>query len=188
MALITMWLLGMHAVAGGLRAIDIVRSPLSESLASFDSDDLGDAAQRAFVRGVNNHAETALPLGVAQLLLGTLLAVVSARALLWRKGSRSLALQLLMANALLAVIGYVLHDPIRRSVVEALVAFLARHPPAEAPPSEYVELARTNLRWGFRLWLTAQLSGFTFAGIMLLRRPGRELFAGANGSDSNRNP
>jgi hypothetical protein len=184
----TMWLLGMLGVAEGLRVIDIVQSPLSESLATFDGTDLGDAAQRAFVREVSSQSRVTLPLGIAQLLLGAMLAVVSVRALLWRRGSRSLVLQLLAANALLAIVHYLLHDPVRRAVVEAIVAHLAAQRPPDIGPSEYADLARTNVRWGFRLWLTAQLAGFAFASFVITRQSVHAFLTGAKSPTDSRRP
>jgi hypothetical protein len=175
-----MWLLGMHAVTEGVRTIDIVRSPLSESLSSYDGNDMGDAAQRAFVQAVSQHASVTLPVGVAQLLLGLLLAFVSIRALFGRRGSRSLALQLLTANALLALVGYLLHDPVRKGVVEAIVAQAAVERPPNMGRLQFEAMARTNLRWGFRFWLAAQLLGFGFAAFVMTRRSVRELFAPAD--------
>ena len=186
-ALITMWLLGMHAVIEGVRAIDIIRSPLSESLSSFDSNNVADAAQRAFVEGVSKHSGVTLPLGIAQLLLGALLAIVSIRALFGRRGSRSFALQVLAANALLAVVGYLLHDPVRAAVVESIVVGVLDQRPPELGRAEFEAAARTNLMWGFRFWLTAQLVGFGFAAFVMTRRRMRHLFSHSDQAmDSNR--
>jgi len=176
-AMITMWLLGMHAISEGVRAIDIVRSPLSESLAPLDGDSISDAAQRAFVEGVAQYANVTLPLGIAQLLLGALLAVVSVRALFGRRGSLSFALQVVAANALLAVVGHVLHNPVRGSVIEAIVASGIAEPPAQLERAELDALLRTNLQWGFRFWLTAQLAGFGFVAFAVTRKSVRRLFA-----------
>ena len=176
-AMVTMWLLGMHAITEGVRAIDIVHSPLSESLAPLDGDSISDAAQRAFIEGVAQHANVTLPLGIAQLLLGALLAVVSVRALFGRRGSLSFALQVVAANALLAVVGHVLHNPVRGSVIDAIVASGIAQPPAQFDPAEFDALLRTNLQWGFRFWLTAQLAGFGFVAFAVTRKSVRRLFA-----------
>jgi hypothetical protein len=183
-AMIMMWLLGMHAITEGVRAIDIVRSPLSESLAPLDGDSISDAAQRAFVEGVVQHANVTLPLGIAQLLLGALLAVVSVRALFGRRGSLSFALQVVAANAVLAVVGHVLHNPVRGSVIEAIVASGIAEPSAQLERAEFDALLRTNLQWGFRFWLTAQLVGFGFVAFAVTRKSVKQLFAST--SDSGR--
>ncbi len=175
-ALITMWLLGMHAVIEGVRAIDIVRSPLSESLSVFEGKEFSDAVQRAFIEGVSAHAGVTLPVGIAQLLLGTLLALVSIRGLLGRRGSLGFALQILAANAVLVLVVYLVHDPVRGSVIEALVAELVSQRPPEITPSEFESVSRTSLVWGFRFSLSAQLVGFAFAGFVMTRKSVRHLF------------
>jgi hypothetical protein len=175
-ALITMWLLGMHAVVEGVRAIDIVRSPLSESLSAFEGDEVSDAMQRAFIEGVSAHSQVTLPVGIAQLLLGALLALVSIRGLLGRRGSLGFALQVLAANALLVLIVYLAHDPVRGSVIEALVAELMDQRPPDIARAEFESVSRTSLIWGFRFSLSAQLIGFGFAGFVMTRRSVRHLF------------
>ena len=183
-ALVIMWLLGMYAVADGVRTIEIVRSPVGEVLEAFDGSDIGAIAQRAFVSGVSAHARALLPLGVAQLLLGSLLAVLAIRGLFWRRGSTSLALQVVGANAALVMLGYYLHDPVRRAVVEAVVADLAKQSPPEVSPAEFAAMARTNLWWSFRLWLIAQLVGFGFCAAVVARRSVRQLWAAPDGRDA----
>ena len=175
-ALITTWLLGMHAVIEGVRAIDIVRSPLSESLSAFEGTEISDAMQRAFIEGVSAHSGVTLPVGIAQLLLGALLALVSIRGLMGRRGSLAFALQVLAANALLVLVVYLVHDPVRGSVIEALVAELVRERPPEITRGEFESVSRTSLIWGFRFSLSAQLIGFAFAGFVMTRKSVRHLF------------
>lgn len=175
-ALITMWLLGMHAVIEGVDAIDIVRSPLPDSLSPFDGDPVSEAMRRAFIQGVSAHAGVTLPVAIAQLLLGALLAFVSIRGLLGRRGSFGFALQVLAANAVLVLVVYLAHDPVRRSVIEALVAELMKQRPPEVGRAEFESISRTSLLWGFRFSLSAQLVGFAFAGFVMTRRSVRDLF------------
>jgi len=171
-----MWLLGMHAVIEGVQAIDIVRSPLSDSVSEFDGNEISDAMRRAFVEGVSAHAGVTLPVGIAQLLLGALLAWVSIRGLLGRRGSRGFALQVLAANAALVLLVYLAHDPVRRSVIEALVAELVNQRPPDITRAKFESVSRKSLMWGFRFSLSAQLVGFAFAGFVITRKSVRHLF------------
>jgi hypothetical protein len=184
-ALITLWLLGMHAVTDGIRAIEIARNPLSESLSPIDGDGLAEIWQRAFVEGVSRHADVTFPVGVAQLLLGALLAIVSIRALFGRRGSATFFLQVVAANAGVVLVAYYLHDPVRNAVVEAIIAHGIDARPPETGRAEFESLARAELNWVFRFWLVAQLLGFGFAAFVLTRRSVRELYAGARGTSND---
>ncbi|MGB5048523.1 MAG: hypothetical protein WBO46_06280, partial [Caldilineaceae bacterium] len=110
-ALVTLWLVGMTAAAEGFAAIEIVRNPFSSAFGSLRGDASQEVLTRGFVEGVQSIARHALPLGVAHVILGGLLVAVSSKALFARRASPAFAVQVILANAAVLIVGYALYQP-----------------------------------------------------------------------------
>jgi hypothetical protein len=118
-ALLVAWFVGLRTAHEGYVVMSIASDPLvGDSLA------LAPNLRDAMVQGIVDTAGVAVPIGLAQLMLGGLLMVLAAIALFRGRVSMTFALQILVANALLAVLGHVLGQPVR----EAMVLTLAESP------------------------------------------------------------
>ncbi len=180
-ALIAMWLIGMNTAAEGFVAIQIVHDPFSGSPPPLGAD--SEAVLRvAWMEAIAANARVTLPLGIAQLILGALLVLISARALFGRRASTSFALQVLFANAALLVVGYVLRQPVRGHVVDAMVASGIDARPSGISARDFNQLVRSKLWWTFRVLLGLQLGTLALAAVALTRRLARELLTPAESS------
>lgn len=176
-ALIAMWLVGMNTAAEGLVAIQIVRDPFSSASPALGAADPDAILRAAWMEAIAVNARVTLPLGVAQLILGALLVLISARALFGRRASTSFALQVLLANAALLLVGYALREPVRGSVVNAVVASGIEQRPAGISPKDFEGVVRSKLWWTFRVMLGLQLGTLALAVVALTRRSAREVLA-----------
>lgn len=167
-ALLLAWFLGLRTAHEGYIITSIALDPLrGDALA------LPPSLRDAMVSGIVEHARTALPVGLAQAIVGGLLVAVSAVALFRGRVSLSFMLQTLVANAVVAVVGYALGRPVRDAMVRVLAAspeILGADPGNLDPPT------LTSLyRWGFHLSLGLQLLALLGLGVALTR-PGARAF------------
>lgn len=181
-ALIAMWLVGMNTAAEGLVAIQIVRDPFSSAAPTLGAADPDALLRAAWMEAIAANARVTLPLGVAQLILGALLVLISARALIVRRASTSFVLQVLLANAALLAVGYALRQPVRGTVVDAVVASGIEQRPAGLSARDFDALIRSKLWWTFRVLLGLQLGTLVLAAVALTRRAAREVLAPAEPS------
>jgi hypothetical protein len=181
-ALIAMWLVGMNAAAEGLVTIQIVRDPFSSASPALGASDPDALLRAAWMEAMAKSARVTLPLGIGQLILGALLVLISARALFGRRASTSFALQVLFANAALLVVGYVLRQPVRGSIVDAVVASGIEPRPNGISSRDFHELVRSKLWWTFRVMLGLQLGTLALSAVALTRRSAREVLAPAEPS------
>ncbi|MBI4704982.1 MAG: hypothetical protein HY744_28075 [Deltaproteobacteria bacterium] len=99
-------------------AIDAASQPLVHS---------SRVVEQARLRATADAHRVAFPLGIAKLLLGTLLVLASAAALAARPSARSLALQAVAASALLAALDHGLLGSVRDEVGRAVAADMVEH-------------------------------------------------------------
>jgi hypothetical protein len=178
-ALVAMWLVGMNAAAEGWVAIQVVRSPLDVAPTTVGAPDLETVVRTAFVAALSASSKTALPLGIAELIVGALLVGVAAKALFGRRASPSFALQVIMANVAVLVLGYSLRQPLRARVVEAVVASGVEERPPQVSEQDFQDIVRTKWWWSFRVGLSIQLMVLGLSALAITRRSARELLAPA---------
>ena len=183
-ALIALWFIGMNSASEGFATIELVRNPLWSALSPIRDMGVDAVRWRAYMQATRAHGELLLPIGIAQLMLGTLLVFVSIRALIARRASLSLMLQIVLANALVALVGYALRQPIRGAIVEAIVLSGVEQRPAGTDSSAFADLLRAKWWWSFRIALGLQLLALTGSAWALARRPSRQLFARADAPTS----
>jgi hypothetical protein len=174
-ALVTLWLVGMTAAAEGFAAIEIVRNPFSSAFGSLRGDAAQDLLTRSFVDGVISVSRVALPLGVAQIILGALLVAVSSKALFARRASPWFALQVIAANVAVLIVGYALYQPVRGRVVDAIVSSGIEHRPQSIAPADFDKLVRLKSWWTFRFRLGIQLAVLGLGALAVTRRSAREV-------------
>ena len=174
-ALLAMWLTGMNVAAEGWLAIEVISNPLVAAPSSVGAPDLESVVRAAFIGALAENARFSLPLGIAELLLGSVLVFVAAKALFGRRASPSFALQVIFANAVVIIVGYALRQPVRERVVQAVVQSGLEERPAGLAQSEFHTLLHTKWWWSFRVHLGLQLAALSFSALALSRRSAREL-------------
>jgi hypothetical protein len=175
-ALIALWFIGMNSAGEGFATVELVRNPLWNALAPAGDAGLEAVRWRAYMQATRDHGSLLLPVGVAQLLLGTVLVFISIRALVARRASVPLFLQVVAANAALAIIGYVMREPVRGAIVDAIVASGIEQRPPSISAREFTAGLRTKLWWLFRVGLALQLVAFAASAYAVARRSSRQTF------------
>ncbi len=170
--MILTWLTGVHGVTAGCGTIVFLREGYAPNLvdAQVEARAMGNVwsgahhfAQQAELAQVAQFSERMLPLAVAQTLLATLLVAASAMVLAGRPGARSFAIQTVLANAVLALVGYLLKGDARSQWVATTVEAVQTWTLTEAE-----RRLATSGYW--QSWVTAQLillQVVVFGGAML---------------------
>ncbi len=143
--MVVAWIIGIRGLADSVTALQFLREgkipdvqalvrglkDASEPLAALD-----DLLRSARLRSLVEAAAIAFPLSVGKLILSVLLVISSGMAMSGRPGSRQLAIQALLANALLSIATFWLLRDARYawidvivSVRDALPKVLANEPP-----------------------------------------------------------
>jgi hypothetical protein len=175
------WFLGVQGFTSAYETISHLRSGTSAEASSLTqaARDAADAAQiLAVYKAARLHAigelyRVTFPLGVAHVLLAGLLVIASGLAMTGRPGARSLALQALAANALLAVVDYALTQPVRAAWIDAVLRARDVAPPALRGD---VTLRPEHLYWFNRVSLALDLATLALAAFALTRRRTRTYF------------
>lgn len=175
-ALVTLWLVGMSTATEGMGVIDSLRNPFS-TLYSLLGSQTVEVMRQATANGIAHTSKSALPLGIAQLMLGILLVGVAFKGLFGRRASVSFALQVIAANAAIAIVGYALRQPIRGSIVDAVVANGMEARPSGVTATEFERRMRIHWWWQFRVKLGLELCALGFGAIALTRRSARAVLA-----------
>lgn len=171
-----MCFIGMTAAGNGYAAIEAIHNPLSMPTAATGLQAMAIAALHA----ISQHPRVNLPIGVAQILLGAALALVSLKALFWRHASVSFALQVLAANAALLVVTYALREPVRAAEVHAAVATKLTPPrPPSLSASDYARVRHEYWWWVLRATLGVRLGALGLCAFALTRKTVRTMLAPA---------
>ncbi len=176
-ALVTLWLVGMNSAAEGFAVIEIVRNPFSTTLSALGAQALDGVLKHAIADGIAHSSRVALPVGIAQLILGLMLVTVSAKALFGRRASPSFAVQVIVANAAIVIVGYALRQPVRASVVDAVATSGVEERPPSISPADFNRLVRAKWWWSFRVRLGLELVALGFGAIAITRRSARAVLA-----------
>lgn len=177
-ALIAMWLIGMNAAAEGYITVKAVHNPLS-AVSSLLGGDKSAVVLSAFIKAVSKHPHANLPIGIAQMLLGGAIVLVSINALVGRRASTSFALQVVAANALLMIVTYALRMPVRGSIVDAFIASGIAKPTNGMTVAHFQRWERIQLWWSFRLVLAMKVGALALCAFALTRRSARRVLAPA---------
>jgi predicted cation transporter len=175
-ALVTLWLVGMNSASEGLGVIEILKNPFSTLFSLLGSQSM-ELTRQAVATGVAHTSRVSLPLGIAQAMLGIMLVAVAFKGLFGRKASVSFALQVIVANAAIAIVGYALRQPVRGSIVDAVAASGVENRPPNMSAKEFDRRTRTNSWWMFRVRLGLELAALGFGAIALTRRSARAVLA-----------
>jgi hypothetical protein len=120
------------------------------------------------LRAMLANARITFPLSVAEAILSGLLVVASGLAMGGRKGSRSLALQALCANALLAIAAFLLTPAVRAAYVDGVLRAVDT---VTLPPPQREVLTNVGIiHWAFRIKLVIFDLGALALGALALTR------------------
>jgi hypothetical protein len=143
-ALVLAWFVGAHGAATGCATVAILREGVIPDRTALE----GDAAvtdphgavrlahEAALLRAIAARRDLTFPLGVARLILSTVLVVGCAMAMAGRPGARSFALQAIFAYALFAGVDFALSRPVRADWIPEVAAAavdIARRTETPAP-------------------------------------------------------
>ena len=180
-ALVAMWILGMDAAANGYVVVKVIHSPLSVPMSGTGKE----AVTAAMVHAIIQRPRVNLPIGLAQILLGGLLVLVSLKALVSRHASTSFALQVLAANAVLVVVTYALREPVRVAAVNALATAKLTPRPPSLSAAEFTRLQGAASWWILRALLGLHLAALGLCGFALTRKTARAVLAAAPRSEGH---
>jgi hypothetical protein len=132
--------------------------------------------QAVQLEAVSAASATTFPLAVAKALLSALLVVASGLAMGGRRGARVFALQALLANAGLTVLGYLLTRGVRMAWIDALARAAQTLP--EMMPDREAYTNKEVLLWVARLQgLFLDLFGLAVGALVLTRKRTKTYFA-----------
>ncbi len=183
------WVVGVFGATGGCAEINFLRGSQQLPDALHEQTEtqteplerLPLVMEKARLAALAEHHNRAFPLSVAQLLLCALLALVSGAAIAGRRGSRVQALQIVAANAALALLAYLLLSPVRDVVAEAVAQDIAQHGPGQLLELEDGQGAPTwqsLYHWGELLrLLLLEIAVFGGAALALTRQRTKDFFA-----------
>jgi hypothetical protein len=189
------FLVGFHGMTSGCAMIGYLREgnvpDMTEVTTQAKEGDslqyLVLVSQTAQLRAMAEAREVTFPLSAAKMLLASLLLVASSLAMGGRPGARSLALQALAANALLAAIEYALTRNVRGiwidDVVRAGQAIMSR-----LPPEQTLVTQRAFWWWGERIRLAIVEVGVFALAAFALTRPRTKTFFDAVAAASASEP
>jgi hypothetical protein len=173
-ALVVLSGIGMLQALQGWHHIQIVRDP-SGAAASWGAT--GEVAGADVVSAIGRHADVTLPLGVAALLLGSLLVVLAVRGLVGRRVSAGLLLQVVVVDIGLLLGGWVLQAPVRDALIEIAVTASSDPPATGASRTARKATRRAQLHWWFRGMFAAELGVLGLGALAFTRRRAREALA-----------
>jgi hypothetical protein len=164
-ALLVAWFIGLGTLQEGYLVAKLVNDPLSA-----DRMDLAPAVRDALLTSLQLHAEVALPVGVAQLLIGGCLVALCAASLFGARISPNLLLQVVGANVALAIATFFLAAPLREALLQGMLSTPEFQKDAEALGATSPELL---YRWVNRLNLMLHVGALSLTGLALTRPAAR---------------
>jgi len=181
-AMVLTWFAGVHGLTTGcttamyLRdgAMPDVNTAAQNARGAWDAMDFVALVHAVEFQAMRVNARVTFPLAVAQALLAGLLVVASGLAMNGRRGARSLALQAVAANALLATLAYAATRGVRVASIEAVLR-VAEALPAGAPQREILGNADA-LWWTGRIKLVVFDLGTLALGMLALTRTRTKLY------------
>lgn len=160
--------MGLRTAHEGYVALRVLNDPLLGDTLAFPAP-----VQTAYVESLNANASSMLPLATAQLLLGGFLLVVSVVTLFGGIRRIGYCVQALLANLVLACVVYVVGEPVREALVQALT-LVTEGLPASSAEIDPAELSGAY-QWGFRLGLSLHVLA-TLGAVWALSRPSVRAF------------
>ena len=179
-----LWIAGVQGVTSGCAQVTYLREgtmPAAVEILPEEADARGGLGlvlaieANARLRSLAEYRDITFPISIAKMLLSGLLVVTAGMALGGRPGSRSLAMQAIVANGALALLEYRLTGGMRASWIEAVLR--ARDELSSLSAEQKELMSPTMLVWGERMRLLAFDVGTTLLALLaLLSRRSRAFF------------
>ena len=183
-----MWVMGVFGATGGCSELSYLRG--SQEMPDEITRGVDEAEhpimriemvrQQARLLALAQMHARAFPLAAARMLLCLLLVLVAGAAIAGRRHARTLALQAIAGNAILVVIAYLLHGPVRDAIASAVAEDAVENVSGPLPGmnrEQTVELFRSQQLESERLRVGLELSVFAMAALALARPRSKAYFA-----------
>lgn len=177
-------MVGWAGVLGGYREVSFYQADfVSDPPMAANADARQQEALTEYFRAERRIRDEAhrvrLPLAIANMLLSGLLVFAISRTFAGRPEARSLALQALGANGLLAAVDYTLSRGMRGDLVPVIVRFMktAMKSPNNLPEQELDQALSAAVWMGFRAQLAALLVLYGLAWWALSTQQARAYFS-----------
>jgi len=190
LAMCLCWVVGLFGATSGCSNLSYLRGsqrlpsilePGAEDPSASPIVRSGIVRERARLQALGERHRQAFPLSVAQLLLSMLLVLASGAALGGRRHARNLALQVVIANALLGLADWVVMGPVRDAMASAVAADGVEHGLGVLPDlgrEASVQLVRDFQVWAERIRFgLLEVGVFGGALFALTRQRTRQFFA-----------
>lgn len=180
------WFIGIEGLATGYRFAAFLRSSRLPNIQSaverarggVDRHDLNTLVGDVLLEAMAASHRITFPLSIAQALLSALLVVTSLMVMSGRRGARALALQALAANAILALVSYVLMRNVWASWIAMMIQIAGALPAGTPQRAAFGNV--DALWWALRARLVfAELGTLALAAFALTRPRVRSYFEAA---------
>jgi hypothetical protein len=157
-AMVLTWFIGVYGLNVGFGYASFLRvGTVPDAAAALHAGtpwEMSEYAALQALKAMLVNARVTYPLAVAEVILSGLLVVASGLAMGGRKGARSLALQAIGANALLAIAAYALTPAVRAAYIEGFLHAVDAVEAVNTPAPHREALASpAMLQWVFRVKL-----------------------------------
>ena len=186
-ALICAWVFGASAANEGCTTVSFYKAEHSELGASglehARETDRGavDKITQRYVSVLDDAKKRVFPLGIASLLLGSVMWGLAAGAMAGRRGARTALLQVISVHALVVACAYAITPDVRQATVDARLKLFALEPePKSLTEREAQRFVREHMSIIPAAALSLHLLGYALVLLALTRRRTREFFEAAS--------
>jgi len=183
-ALVAGWIYGAQALSEGYEAIAFYRGEqvdvhtIADQIPDTKLRDVAVVAGERWLAMKQASQSREMPVGVAMLLLGAAMVLLSARSMTGREGARSALVQVVLVHAGLVVAGYLLTTPVARADVEFRTRMAAGLTQGMSDPAVQARAEQVTA-WISRAWAPFEIVVQTiFSGLIVvaLTRPRARAF------------
>ncbi len=183
-AMVLTWFVGVCGLNAGVTYASFLHGGTMPDVAAATAEHAGTLAQVRELAGLEalhamlGHARITFPLAVAEVILSGLLVVASGLAMGGRRGSRSLVLQAIGANALLAIVSYALTPAVRAAYIDGMLQAVGK---VTLPPPQREMIPNASMmEWAFRIKLVVfDLGALGLGALALTRARAKSFFEAA---------
>lgn len=174
-AMVLSWCIGVQGLMSGCSSVVFLRNATLPDVTTAQRNAEGAGELQEFkllfdaveLEASHRLARITFPLSLAQVLLGALLVIATGLAMSSRRGARSLAIQALAANAVLAGVTYALTRSVRGAAIDALVNAAQTLSPELPLRASFP--TREALWWWSRVITTGEIVTLSLGAIVLIR-------------------
>ncbi len=173
-ALVAGWVYGAQALSEGYEAIAFYRGEqtdvhtVAEQIPDTKLRDVAVAAGERWLAMKQSSQNREMPIGVATLLLGAAMVLLSARSMTGREGARSALVQVVLVHAGIVVAGYLLTTTVARADAEFRTRMAEGLTQGMNDPAVQARAEQVT-QWISRVWAPFEIAVQTiFSGLIVL--------------------